>query len=55
MVGGDVRVVEGYIAKQVVVDILLDIRHGVSEIPTDCDYTVETTVDLIDNKLKEVL
>jgi hypothetical protein len=54
MGGGYVLMIDGYMPKQDVADMLLDIRNGVSAIIGDCDYTVEVTKDLIDAKLKEL-
>jgi hypothetical protein len=44
----------GALLKEDVVDMLLDLRNGVSNIPSDCCYTISTTLDMIDLKLKEL-
>jgi len=47
-------VITGALLKEDVVNILLDIRNGVSAVQTDCDYTVETIIDMIDLQLREL-
>jgi hypothetical protein len=54
VVEGDVQVMEGFIPREQVINMLLDLRNGVSNIPSDCSYTISTTLDMIDLKLKEL-